>query len=159
LAGKIVVFGGPYPTACPDECSIYCDVMVLNEGEITWPMFLKDLESGRWQASYSSPDKPDIRQTAAPRFDLIDTGDYVSIPIQFSRGCPFQCEFCDIIVMFGRRPRTKSPAQLLRELDALLATGYRGQVFIVDDNFIGNKKDVQELLPELKRWNREHGNP
>ncbi|MBV8818221.1 MAG: B12-binding domain-containing radical SAM protein [Acidobacteriaceae bacterium] len=158
-AGKLVVFGGPYPTACPEECHPYCDVMVLDEGEITWPMFLADIQTGRYRSIYRSPEKPDITQTPVPRFDLLNTSDYVSIPIQFSRGCPFLCEFCDIIVLFGRRPRTKTPAQLLKELDALMATGYRGQVFIVDDNFIGNKKKVMELLPELTKWNREHGNP
>ncbi len=158
-AGKLVVFGGPYATACPDECRNHCDVLVLDEGEVTWPMFLADLETGNIQPLYSSPEKPDIRTSPAPRFDLIQTADYVSIPIQFSRGCPYQCEFCDIIVLFGRRPRTKTPSQLLQELDALLATGYRGQVFIVDDNFIGNKAAVRQLLPELTRWNREHENP
>ncbi len=158
-AGKLIVFGGPYPTACPGECRPHCDVLVLNEGEVTWPMFLADLETGSLQPLYSSEEKPDISKTPAPRFDLIQPADYASIPIQFSRGCPYQCEFCDIIVLFGRRPRTKTPAQLLRELDALLATGYRGQVFIVDDNFIGNKVAVMQLLPELTRWNREHGSP
>lgn len=158
-AGKLVVFGGPYPTACPDECRPYCDVMVLNEGEITWPLFLKDLESGEVQPTYTSPAKPDITQSPTPRFDLLRVDDYVSMPIQFSRGCPYNCEFCDITVLFGRRPRTKTPAQLLRELDALLETGYRGQVFIVDDNFIGNKAKVMELLPELLWWNREHDHP
>ena len=158
-AGKLVVFGGPYPTACPDECRPYCDVLVLNEGEITWPLFLEDLESGEVQPMYSSPAKPDITQSPTPRFDLLRVNDYVSMPIQFSRGCPYNCEFCDITVLFGHRPRTKTPAQLLRELDALLETGYRGQVFIVDDNFIGNKAKVMELLPELRRWNCEHDHP
>jgi radical SAM superfamily enzyme YgiQ (UPF0313 family) len=158
-AGKLVVFGGPYPTACPDECRPYCDVLVLNEGEITWPLFLTDLESGEVQPVYESPEKPDVTQSPTPRFDLLRVNDYVSMPIQFSRGCPYNCEFCDITVLFGHRPRTKTPAQLLRELDALLKTGYRGQVFIVDDNFIGNKAKVMELLPELRRWNREHNHP
>ena len=158
-AAKLVVFGGPYPTACPDECRPCCDVLVLNEGEITWPLFLKDLASGNVQPLYSSPAKPDLTHSPTPRFDLLQIDDYVSMPIQFSRGCPYNCEFCDITVLFGRRPRTKTPAQFLRELDAVLETGYRGQVFIVDDNFIGNKAKVMELLPELLRWNREHDHP
>lgn len=158
-AGKLVVFGGPYPTACPEECRPYCDALVLNEGEITWPLFLADLEAGRVQPVYSSPMKPDITQSPTPRFELLRVDDYVSMPIQFSRGCPYNCEFCDITVLFGRRPRTKTPAQLLRELDAVRETGYRGQVFIVDDNFIGNKAKVMALLPELVRWNEEHDYP
>ncbi len=158
-ASKLVVFGGPYPTACPDECRAECDVMVLNEGEITWPIFLKDLAAGTLQRVYTSQEKPDLTNTPCPRFDLVNMSEYVVVPVQFSRGCPFMCEFCDIIVMFGRKPRTKTPAQVLAELDALLAAGYRGRVFIVDDNFIGNKAAVARLLPEIKRWNDAHGNP
>jgi radical SAM superfamily enzyme YgiQ (UPF0313 family) len=158
-AGKLVVFGGPFPTACPDECAPYCDVQVLNEGEITWPLFLADLERGAWRAVYASEEKPDITQTPVPRFELLRIDDYLTIPIQYSRGCPFQCEFCDIIVMFGRRPRTKTPEQICAELDALNRTGFRGSVFIVDDNFIGNKREVRKLLPCLRAWNEEHGNP
>src|SRR4030095_6632633 len=158
-AGKLVVFGGPFPTACPDECRPYCDVQVLNEGEITWPLFLEDLAQGVFQNVYTSETKPDVTTTPIPRFDLLRIEDYTIIPIQFSRGCPFQCEFCDIIVMFGRRPRTKTPQQLCAELQALFDTGYRGIVFIVDDNFIGNKREVRRLLPELKAWNDAHGKP
>jgi len=158
-AGKPVIMGGPFPTACPDECKPYCDVLVLNEGEVTWPLFLKDLEAGHFESLYTSPEKPDVSKTPCPRFDLLNMSYYAIIPIQFSRGCPFQCEFCDIIVMYGRKPRTKTPDQLLRELDAVLATGYRGVVFIVDDNFIGNKKEVQKLIPELKRWTEVHNHP
>src|SRR5262245_7660295 len=158
-AGKLVVFGGPFPTACPDECAPYCDVLVLNEGEITWPMFLEDLRHGTYRPLYTSEEKPDLTKTPVPRFDLLKIEDYGSIPIQFSRGCPFLCEFCDIIVMFGRKPRTKTPEQFCNELDALYRTGYGGNVFIVDDNFIGNKREVKRLLPHLKAWNQAHGTP
>ncbi len=158
-AGKLVVFGGPLPTACPEECAPYCDVQVLNEGEVTWPLFLADLERGTYGALYTNEDKPDITHTPIPRFDLLKVDDYLMIPIQFSRGCPFQCEFCDIIVMFGRRPRTKTPEQLCAELDALERTGFRGEVFIVDDNLIGNKREVRKLLPRLKEWNEAHNMP
>ncbi len=157
--GKMLVFGGPYPTACPNECRPYCDVLVLNEGELTWPLFLRDLQAGTVQPVYESAEKADMAASPTPRFDLLRVGDYVSMPIQFSRGCPYNCEFCDITILLGRKPRTKTPAQLLRELDALLASGYRGQVFVVDDNFIGNKRKVMELLPELEQWNRNHGHP
>ena len=158
-AGKPVVFGGPYPTSFTDECRPYCDYLVLNEGEVTWPMFLKDMEMGALQPVYASSVKPDVTQSPCPRFDLVNTADYGMIPLQYSRGCPFQCEFCDIIVLYGRSPRTKTPAQMLAELDAVYATGYRGGVFIVDDNFIGNKREVMQFLPEMERWNREHGHP
>ena len=158
-AGKLVVFGGPFPTGCPEECAPYCDVQVLNEGELTWPIFLQDLRQGEYRALYTSDEKPDITSTPIPRFDLINVEDYLLIPIQFSRGCPFLCEFCDIIVMFGRKPRTKTPEQVCSELESLYRTGYRGSVFIVDDNFIGNKRDVKRLLPRLKEWNEAHGTP
>jgi len=158
-AGKKVVFGGPYPTAFTDECLPHCDHFVLNEGEITWPKFLADLEAGTLQPIYTSTEKPDITKTPCPRFDLVNLGDYAMIPLQYSRGCPFQCEFCDIIIHLGRVPRVKTPAQMLTELDAVYATGYRGGVFIVDDNFIGNKREVMKFLPELATWNQRHGHP
>ena len=158
-AGKPVVFGGPYPTSFPDECRGHCDYMVLNEGEVTWPLFLADLQTGTLQPIYASEQKPDITQSPCPRFDLVEMANYATIPLQYSRGCPFQCEFCDITVLYGRAPRTKTPTQMMAELDALYRTGYRGGVFIVDDNFIGNKREVKKLLPELERWNREHGDP
>lgn len=158
-AGKMVVMGGPFPTACAEECRPFADVLVLNEGEVTWPMFLKDLEAGQVKPLYTSPEKPDVTKTPCPRFDLLNMAYYAIVPIQFSRGCPFQCEFCDIIVMYGRQPRTKTPEQLVRELDAVYATGYRGVVFIVDDNFIGNKKEVATLLPAITRWNQAHERP
>ncbi len=133
--------------------------MVLNEGELTWPAFLEDLAAGAPKAVYSTEEKPNLTQTPCPRFDLVNMANYAMIPLQYSRGCPFQCEFCDIHVLYGRVPRTKTSQQMLAELDALHQTGYRGGVFIVDDNFIGNRRDVIKFLPELARWNREHGNP
>jgi radical SAM superfamily enzyme YgiQ (UPF0313 family) len=159
-AGKLVVFGGPYPTACPEECTSHCDVLVLNEGENTWPAFISDLEqTGRCRSVYTSAEKPGLANVPVPRMDLLNTADYLMIPVQFSRGCPYLCEFCDIIVMFGRKPRTKSPGQMIAELEAVYATGHRGTVFIVDDNFIGNKRAVKNLLPRLSAWNRERGYP
>ena len=158
-AGKLVVLGGPFPTACPNECSSHCDVMVLNEGEVTWPLFLSDLEEGRYECVYTSEEKPDLSNSPCPRFDLLDMADYAVMPVQFSRGCPYRCEFCDIIVMFGRVPRTKQPCQLLKELDLLYSLGHRGLVFIVDDNFIGDKRKVMALLTELRAWNEAHDHP
>jgi radical SAM superfamily enzyme YgiQ (UPF0313 family) len=156
---KLVVFGGPFPTASPEECTGHCDVMVLNEGEITWQPFLKDLEAGSWQKVYANEDKPDVTLTPVPRFDLLKTNDYLNIPIQFARGCPFECEFCDIPVMLGRKPRTKTTAQIIAELDAIYATGYRGGIMLVDDNFIGKKNEAKKLLPAVQKWNEAHGNP
>jgi radical SAM superfamily enzyme YgiQ (UPF0313 family) len=99
-----------------------------------------------------------VRRTPVPRFDLIDLRHYVTMPVQFSRGCPFDCEFCDIVVMNGRVPRTKSPEQLLRELEALHRAGWRDMVFVVDDNFIGNRKQAMELLRAIVAW-RERVRP
>jgi radical SAM superfamily enzyme YgiQ (UPF0313 family) len=158
-AGKLIVFGGPYPTACPEECTPYADVLVLNEGEITWTKFIEDLDKGTYKSIYTTTEKPEITQTPVPRFELLKIKDYVTIPLQFSRGCPFLCEFCDIIVMFGRRPRTKTPEQMMDELEAVYQTGYRGTIFVVDDNFIGNKRDVKRFLHRLIEWNATHGSP
>lgn len=155
----LLVVGGPYPTACPEECRPYFDVVVMNEGEVTWPRFLADYLAGHHTAVYTSDEKPDMTTSPCPRFDLLTLGHYAIIPLQYSRGCPFMCEFCDIIVMYGRRPRTKSPTQFVAELQALYDVGYRGSVFVVDDNFIGNKKQVKSLLPQIVQWNEAHGQP
>ncbi len=158
-AGKLVVMGGPYPTACPEECSPHCDVVVMNEGEITWREFIADLEQGGYKPIYTTPEKPDVTQVPVPRFDLLNLDYYAMQVMQFSRGCPYLCEFCDITVMFGRRPRTKTPEQMLTELDAIYDTGFRGVIFIVDDNFIGNKKEAKKFLRELIGWNARKGHP
>jgi radical SAM superfamily enzyme YgiQ (UPF0313 family) len=158
-AGKHVVFGGPYPTACPGECGPHCDTLVLNEGEVTWKAFLADLQRGQLRSVYETRTHPDLGETPVPRFDLLDVDDYAMIPVQFSRGCPYNCEFCDIIALFGRRPRTKTPAQILAELEAIFRAGYRGGVFFADDNFIGNRKEVRSLLPAIRTWNESKGHP
>jgi radical SAM superfamily enzyme YgiQ (UPF0313 family) len=158
-ARKPVVMGGPYPTASPDECEPWCDTLVLGEAEAVWETFAADLVNRRLAPRYASDEKPDVTQTPVPRFDLLNVGDYLIIPLQFSRGCPFQCEFCDIIVMFGRRPRTKTPEQMIRELEAVKRTGHRGEIFIVDDNFIGNKKAAKQFLSVLAEWNGANAQP
>jgi radical SAM superfamily enzyme YgiQ (UPF0313 family) len=149
--GKRVVAGGPLFTSIPDE---YADVdhLILNEGEITLPMFLRDLERGTPQHIYTSEERPDITQTPPPRWELINMKHYASMSVQYSRGCPFDCEFCDIVKLNGRRPRVKSNEQMLREFDLLYERGWRGRCFIVDDNFIGNKVKVKTLLRELIKW-------
>ena len=118
-----------------------------------------DLEAGTAKRLYEITDKPDVTRTPIPRFDLLKLDSYASMSIQFSRGCPFQCEFCDIIILYGRKPRTKLPQQVLAELDALLSLGWMKQVFIVDDNFIGNHARALELCVELEKWQKAHGFP
>lgn len=158
--GKSVAVGGPYATSVPDEVQgAGADFLILDEGELTIPMFLEALQRGETQGIFRTLEKPDVNITPVPRYDLLELESYDSMSIQFSRGCPFQCEFCDIIVLYGRKPRTKSPAQLLKELDYLYELGWRRSVFMVDDNFIGNKRNVKLLLKELKIWQAEHQYP
>ncbi len=155
---KPVVAGGPYPTSSFKKIQ-GVDHFVLNEAEVTLIPFIRDFERGRTKRVYRSDRKPDLKKIPVPRFDLIDMSNYTSMAIQYSRGCPFNCEFCDIIEMYGRIPRTKSPAQLINEMEALYGLGYRGSLFIVDDNFIGNKRNVKVLLGEIIEWQQTHGYP
>ena len=158
--GKKVACGGPYPTSVPeDPQSAGVDYLILDEGEITLPMFVEAIAKAEPSGIFRTTEKPDITGTPVPRFDLLELDAYDSMSIQFSRGCPFQCEFCDIIVLYGRKPRTKTPAQLLAELDRLNELGWRRSVFMVDDNFIGNKRNVRLLLQELKIWQLNHQYP
>ncbi|KAB2963849.1 MAG: B12-binding domain-containing radical SAM protein [Thermoanaerobaculia bacterium] len=156
--GKPVVVGGPHPTSFADEIA-GADFFVLDEVEETFPRFLADWEAGRARRVYLPEHKPAVAATPAPRFDLLDLGAYSSMALQFSRGCPFNCEFCDITKLFGRVPRTKSSAQMLAEFDALYELGWRGPVFLVDDNFIGNRQEALRLLPEIAAWQRRRAYP
>ncbi len=157
-AGVPVVAGGPHPTTFHDEIDGVSH-FVLDEAEEIFPEFLRDLADGAAKAMYREPRKPDVTRTPAPRFDLIDMDSYYSMGVQFSRGCPFDCEFCDIIKLYGQVPRTKSPDQVIREFDTLYELGWRGPVFLVDDNFIGNKREAMKLLPEIAAWQKERGHP
>ena len=159
--GKQVAAGGPYPTALSSECQAAgVDFLILDEGEITIPMFVEAIQRGEPSGTFrSGGEKPDVTQTPIPRYDLLELNAYATMSVQFSRGCPFQCEFCDIIVLYGRKPRTKTPQQLLAELGVLYDLGWRETVFIVDDNFIGNKRNVKLLLKALLPWMQEHGYP
>ncbi|HCQ21925.1 MAG: radical SAM protein [Aphanizomenon flos-aquae LD13] len=158
--GKLVALGGPYPTSTPHEVEAAgADYLILDEGELTLPMFVAAVQRGEKSGVFRATEKPDVTSTPIPRFDLLDFSAYDMMSVQFSRGCPFQCEFCDIIVLYGRKPRTKTPAQLLAELDYLYDLGWRRGVFMVDDNFIGNKRNVKLLLKELKVWMEEHQYP
>ncbi|HBH00747.1 MAG: hypothetical protein A2X36_02470 [Elusimicrobia bacterium GWA2_69_24] len=156
--GKRIAVGGQDPTSQPDVYA-RADYLVLDEGELTIPEFLADLEAGATRGIYRSAEKPDVTRSPTPRFDLLELSKYLHVGIQFSRGCPFNCEFCDIIELYGRKPRTKTPAQVLRELECLYRLGYRGHVDFVDDNFLANKKAVMTFLPELLAWSRERGFP
>jgi radical SAM superfamily enzyme YgiQ (UPF0313 family) len=153
------VAGGPLFTCEPEEFRDV-DHMVLGEGELTLPHFLQDLESGTPQPVYPATGWADLKTTPIPLWDLIQNKDYASMNIQYSRGCPFNCEFCNITTLYGHTPRTKQAAQLLKELDAMYATGWRGGVFFVDDNFIGNKQKLkEEILPILIEWMTERKSP
>jgi Domain of unknown function (DUF4070)/Radical SAM superfamily len=155
---RIVVVGGPDPTSQPD---VYheADFLVMGEGEITIPLFLNDLQKGAKRGKYFSEEKADMLKAVVPRYDLINFRNYMMIGLQFIRGCPFCCEFCDIIELYGRIPRFKSNEQVFIEMQTLYDLGYRGHIDIVDDNFIGNKKKAKELLRELKIWMQNHGYP
>jgi radical SAM superfamily enzyme YgiQ (UPF0313 family) len=159
--GKAVAVGGPYPTSLPHEATAAgADFLILDEGEITLPLFVEAIARGETSGVFrSNGEKPDVSHTPIPRFDLLELDQYVEMSVQFSRGCPFQCEFCDIIVLYGRKPRTKTPTQLLAELQRLYDLGWRRSIFMVDDNFIGNKRNVKLLLKELQPWMIERGYP
>ncbi|MCX7786304.1 MAG: B12-binding domain-containing radical SAM protein [Spirochaetes bacterium] len=162
--GKPVAVGGPYPTECWEELSRLPldqrpDFLILDEGEVTFPPFLEDWKAGHPKPIYRSKIKPSLDRSPIPRFDLFDLNVYNVLPLQFSRGCPFDCEFCDIVHLFGRTPRTKNPAQFITELESALNLGFKGNVFIVDDNFIGNRKRVKELLRVLVSWQETHHYP
>lgn len=153
--GVTIVAGGPLFLA-EDERPEEVDHFVLNEAEITLPEFLCDLEAGTPRRIYSTAAYADIEASPAPMWELIDLRHYVSIGIQYSRGCPFSCDFCNITAMLGHKPRCKSADQILRELNGLYAVGWRGGVFFVDDNFIGNKRKLKtEILPALIAWRQD----
>lgn len=150
---KTVIAGGPLFTT-GYEAFPEIRHFVLGEAEEVMPQVVADLRNGRLQPVYRAENRPDITRTPAPRWDLLNFRHYVTMSVQFSRGCPFDCEFCDIIVMNGRVPRTKTPAQLIAELDGLVQRGWKDMVFIVDDNFIGNKARTKALLRELIAWRK-----
>ncbi|MFC1884981.1 B12-binding domain-containing radical SAM protein [Thermodesulfobacteriota bacterium] len=158
--GAIVVAGGPCPTSVPNEMlELGVDFVVRGEAENTIPHFLEVLGNTKPGVVIETKEKPDITKSPVPRFDLLRLDDYVDFSIQTSRGCPFECEFCDVISIFGRKPRYKNPEQVILELEALYKLGARGHIFICDDNFIGNKIKARELLKRLILWNKEREEP
>jgi radical SAM superfamily enzyme YgiQ (UPF0313 family) len=156
-AGKPVIAGGPLFTT---NHAAFPQVphFVLGEAEDILPELVRDLSRGTLRPIYQATGRPDISRVPVPRWDLVNLQHYVTMAVQFSRGCPYDCEFCDIIVMNGRVPRTKSPAQLVRELESLRQHGWKDMVFIVDDNFIGDRRKTKALLRELIAW-RERTRP
>jgi radical SAM superfamily enzyme YgiQ (UPF0313 family) len=154
--GYFVVAGGSYASLCPELYAELADAVVAGEAEYLWPAFCRDFEAGRARARYRETGTVALADSPVPRFDLLKLDKYTTATLQFSRGCPFRCEFCDIIVMFGRRPRWKSLEQVGRELDALRSRGVRN-VFFVDDNLIGHKAAAKELLRFLRAYQERHG--
>nr|VFJ55642.1 MAG: Radical SAM superfamily enzyme YgiQ, UPF0313 family [Candidatus Kentron sp. FW] len=157
--GKPVVVGGPYATSQPEAVrAMGANFLVLDEGELTIPPFIEALSGGITSGTFmANGKKPSLTQTPIPRFELLDLDAYDTMSIQFSRGCPFLCEFCDITSLYGRRPRTKSPAQMLAELERLRELGWARSIFIVDDNFIGDRRQTIKLLNALHAW--QHRQP
>lgn len=155
---KLVIGGGPLFTVEPESFPTV-DHIILGEAENTLPQFLSDLERGEAKRFYSCEEKPCLLETPIPDWDLVDFKHYATMCIQYSRGCPHNCDFCDIIVLNGRVPRLKNTEQLMGELEAIYRRGWKGTVFIVDDNFIGNKKQVRAMLPQIVDWMKARKHP
>lgn len=157
--GKTVVAGGPYPTSLPGEMiDIGVDYLVRGEAESALSLFLDGLKQGK-KGVFENQDRPDMALSPIPRYDLLNLYDYQMLLLQTSRGCPFECEFCDIVNLFGRRPRYKTPDQVLAELETVHRLGWRGTIFVADDNFIGSKKHARAILEKLIPWNRSRNQP
>ncbi len=156
--GKLVAIGGPYASLCPERCMPYVDVVLEGEGELIWQDFLAEYKDGNYKRHYKQKEKISMFSSPLPRYDLLKVNDYFEFPVQTTRGCPFTCEFCDIIITDGRVPRSKSVKQVLTEIKKLYELGV-GSVVFTDANFIGNPKYTRELLEGLKRFGREHSFP
>jgi radical SAM superfamily enzyme YgiQ (UPF0313 family) len=156
--GVFTVAGGAWITVQEDYFGPLADVIFVGEAEETWPRFVTEWQQGRHESRYEQADNTDMTQVPTPRFDLLKMRDYAFGSMQFSRGCPFQCEFCDIIVTFGRRPRLKTSAQVIAEMEALRAR-HMERIFVVDDNLVGNKKAIKVLLRDLIAWQEAQGYP
>jgi radical SAM superfamily enzyme YgiQ (UPF0313 family) len=159
LLNTKIVAGGPLFTSSPEYYN-NIDHLVLNEAEITLPQFLADLNKSNAKRKYTTDKWAEVTSTPLPLWDLIPINKYSSMNLQYSRGCPYDCEFCDITVLYGRRPRTKTKEQVIAELEQLYFTGWKGPVFFVDDNFIGNKKKLKkEILPSITEWMEKRNYP
>jgi radical SAM superfamily enzyme YgiQ (UPF0313 family) len=156
--GVMTVVGGPMATVEPEVLEEFADVIFVGEADETWPQFLREWEQGCHKPRYEQPEKTDLTRLPLPRIELLKADRYMFGSLQISRGCPFTCEFCDIIVTFGRRPRLKTSQQVLAELEAFQRAGL-GIIFVVDDNLIGNKKAIKPVLREIIRWQQERAYP
>lgn len=157
---KTVVVGGPFATSVPqDILEAGTDFLVQGEGETTIPHWLAAWRAGETRGVIEPAGRPDMALSPVPRFDLLNLDDYNALGIQTSRGCPFNCEFCDIVNLYGRKPRYKSPDQVLAELEALLNLGWKKEIFVCDDNFIGNQTHARAILDQLIPWMKSHGEP
>ena len=157
--GTRTFIGGPWASSEPELVGLDADHLMVGEAEEAFAAIAVALENGTARSVYRVSDKPAIVASPIPRFDLLRMDQYTAMPVQFSRGCPFECDFCDIITIYGRTPRTKSPLQFVAELDRLRELGWSGDVFVVDDNFIGNRKSALLLVQEIARWGHAHGRP
>jgi radical SAM superfamily enzyme YgiQ (UPF0313 family) len=157
--GTRTFIGGPWASSEPEVVRLEADHVMVGEAEEVFAGIAQALENGTAHDVYRVIDKPDMSNSPVPRFDLLRREKYTSMPVQFSRGCPFQCDFCDIITIYGRKPRGKSSTQLIAELDRLRELGWRNEVFIVDDNFIGNAKNALQLAKDLAVWGDKNGRP
>ena len=157
---KTVVVGGPYATSVPQEIlAAGADFLVQGEGEISVPLWLATYRAGETHGVIEPDGRPEMTLSPVPRFDLLHLNDYIILGIQTSRGCPFNCEFCDIVNLYGRKPRYKSPDQVLAELDTIFKLGWRREIIICDDNFIGNQTHARAILKKLIPWMQSHGEP
>jgi radical SAM superfamily enzyme YgiQ (UPF0313 family) len=156
--GRLVAIGGPFASLSPERCRPHCDILFTGEAERTWPAFLEDFRARRHRACYDEAEKIDFALSPPPRIDLLRNDRYTIGVIQTSRGCPFECEFCDVIVYLGRRIRHKAVSQIIAEADTLYGYGYRS-IFLSDDNFTVNRKKATEILTALRDWNRERAEP
>jgi len=154
--GKFVVVGGPYASLCPDDLAEYADVVFIDEAEETWPQFLEEYAAGLHQKRYVQHEKSNMALAPLPRFDLLNLRAYRTVCVQFARGCPFTCEFCDIITIFGRKPRAKTIAQMMSEIETLHLLGVE-RIFLVDDNFIGDRKRAKALLRAIVEFGKRTG--
>lgn len=158
--GKTIIVGGAYPTAITEEVlDTGVDIVVRGEAENTMPLLLEALKEGNKGRVIENPEKPDLSSSPIPRYDLVRLKDYQFLLVQTSRGCPFECEFCDVISLFGRQTRHKQPEQIFQELERLYQLGWRQSVFIADDNFIGSKKRAKAILEEMIPWQKSRGQP